>query len=57
LRWVQERVAVLELAERLGVAVSSIDSYLALAPPTREEMIEAAKRYGPEFERLMWRAK
>jgi integrase len=53
LRWVQERVPVLELVERLGLAVSSIDPFLALAPITRQEMIEAMKRYEPEFMRLV----
>ncbi|HEX4033219.1 MAG TPA: site-specific integrase [Solirubrobacteraceae bacterium] len=53
LRWVEERVSALELADRLGLAVSSIDRYLALAPLTSEEMLEAVTQYAPEFERLM----
>lgn len=44
LRWVQERLPALELVERLGLAVSSIDPFLALAPITNEELIESAKR-------------
>jgi hypothetical protein len=44
LRWVQERVPALELVDRLGLAVSSIGAYLALAPITTEEMGEAFKR-------------
>ena len=53
MRWVQERVPALELADRLGLAVSSIDPFLALAPITNDEMIEAVERHAPEFERLM----
>ena len=55
LRWVQERVPVLELVERLGLAVSSIDPFLALAPITTEELIEWTKRCEPEFMRLTGR--
>jgi len=42
LRWVQERVPVLELVDRLGLAVSSIDRFLALAPITTKELAESA---------------
>jgi hypothetical protein len=52
LRWVQDRVPVLEVVERLGLAVSSIDRILTLAPITTEELLEAAQRFGPEFELL-----
>jgi hypothetical protein len=38
---------VLELVGRLGLAVSRIDPYLALAPLTNEELIESAKRVDP----------
>jgi hypothetical protein len=47
LRWVQERVPALELVERLGLAVSSIDPHLALAPLTNEELIEHAQPSRP----------
>ena len=43
LRWVQERVLVLELVDRLGLAVSSIDRLLALAPITWAELREASE--------------
>jgi integrase len=56
LRWVQERVPLLELVERLGSAVSSIDPFLALAPITTEELLEWVKRCEPEFNRLLGRA-
>lgn len=56
LRWVQERVPALELVGLLGLAVSSIDPFLALAPITNEELIESAKRCEPEFSRLLGRA-
>ena len=56
LAWVQERGPVLELVDRLGLAVSSIDRYLALAPITDEELIESVERCEPELRRLMsWR--
>jgi hypothetical protein len=55
LRWVQERVPVLELVDRLGLAVSSIDRFLALAPITTKELAESAKRGEPELMRLMGR--
>ena len=42
----------LELADRLGLAITSIDPYLALAPITREELLEAVQRCEPEFMRL-----
>ena len=41
LRWVEDRVDALELADRLGLAIASIDPFLALAPITTEELIEA----------------
>jgi hypothetical protein len=43
LHWVQERVPVLELADRLGLVVSSIDRLLALAPITWEELREVSE--------------
>jgi hypothetical protein len=43
LRWVQERVLVLEPVDRLGLAVSSIDRFLALAPITWEELREVSE--------------
>jgi hypothetical protein len=56
LRWVQERVPVLELVDRLGLAVSSIDRFLALAPITTKELAESAKRCEPELRRLLGRS-
>ena len=38
---------MLELVGRLGLAVSRIDPYLALAPLINEELIESAKRVDP----------
>jgi hypothetical protein len=50
---VQERVPVLELVDRLGLAVSSVDRYLALAPITWEGLREASERTDVEFMRLL----
>jgi len=43
LGWVHERAPVLDLVGRLGLAVSSIDPFLARAPLTNEELIESLR--------------
>jgi site-specific recombinase XerD len=53
LGWVKERLPALELVERLGLAVSSIDPFLALAPITSDELREAAQATEAEFMRLV----
>jgi hypothetical protein len=45
-------VPVLELVDRLGLAVSSVDRYLALAPITWEGLREASERTDVEFMRV-----
>ena len=43
----------LELVDRLGLAVSSVGRFLALAPITNEELIESVKRCEPALMRLI----